>query len=350
MKTKASRKILDWLKRTSIRLTILIFALAIAGMIYQTAATEADQRKYPPPGILVNIDGYKMHIYCMGEGSPTIILDHVGGGSSVDWALIQPKLAEHTRVCAYDRAGFGWSDSSPAPRTLEQQVHELHELLQGANEQGPYILVGHSYGARVDRVYAAKYPAEVAGLVLMDAGILYDDPRYPPETQSEFESENSIIRTAHWLTPFGLVRLLQPMLGNPTFDLPRDAYLANASFSATSRYWRSLNDQTNALSTVFHEEHQVTTLGNIPLLVLISTQPDDATHKVWIQANIEMAGLSTYGSYRVVEGATHMSLAYRHNDAQVCTDGILEVLDAVRVVQASKYRVPRDLVNLDYEF
>jgi pimeloyl-ACP methyl ester carboxylesterase len=309
--------------------TIFLLVLAITGMIYQTAATESDQRKYPAPGELVNVGGYKMHIYCMGEGSPTIILDHVGGGSSMDWALIQPKLAEQTRVCAYDRAGFGWSDYNPAPRTLEQQVNELHGLLEGANEKGPYIFVGHSYGARVGRVFAARYPEAVVGMVLMDAGFLYDDPRYPAETLSEFESENNMIRTARWLAPFGLVRLLQPMMGNPTFDLPEEVRLANTSFAATSRYWQALTSQTEALSTVFQEERQVTSLGDIPLLVLVSTEPDDAAHKMWRQENVEMADLSTNGSHHIVEGATHMSLAYRKNDAQVCTDGILEVLNAV---------------------
>ncbi|HJS20708.1 MAG TPA: hypothetical protein VJ785_18325, partial [Anaerolineales bacterium] len=85
------------LKRSIVALTVFVFALAIAGMIYQTAAAESDQRKYPPPGVLVNVDGHKMHIYCVGDGSPTILLDHVGGGSSVDWALIQPALTAHTR-------------------------------------------------------------------------------------------------------------------------------------------------------------------------------------------------------------------------------------------------------------
>jgi pimeloyl-ACP methyl ester carboxylesterase len=329
MKTKTAHKILDWLNRALIRVSIFVFALAIAGTIYQTAATESDQRKYPAPGELVNVGGYKMHIYCMGEGSPTIILDHVGGGSSMDWALIQPKLAEQTRVCAYDRAGFGWSDYNPAPRTLEQQVNELHGLLEGANEKGPYIFVGHSYGARVGRVFAARYPEAVVGMVLMDAGFLYDDPRYPAETLSEFESENNMIRTARWLAPFGLVRLLQPMMGNPTFDLPEEVRLANTSFAATSRYWQALTSQTEALSTVFQEERKVTSLGDIPLLILVSTEPDDAAHKMWRQENVEMADLSTNGSHHIVEGAMHMSLAYRKNDAQVCTDGILEVLNAV---------------------
>lgn len=333
MKTR-SQKIANTVFRFLIGITIFLILLAITGMIYQTAAAESDQRKYPPPGVLVNVDGYKMHIYCIGEGSPTIILDHVGGGSSQDWDLIQPRLAEHTRVCAYDRAGFGWSDYNPAPRTMEQQVHELHGLLQGANEQGPYILVGHSYGARVSRVYAAQYPQEVAGMILMDPGKLIDDPRYPAEEISSSKSENKMIHTARWLAPFGLVRLLQPLMNNPAYDLPDEARMANASFSASSHYWLSLNNQTDVIPLVYQEERKVKSLGNIPLLVLNSSEPADASHKVWSQMNIEMAALSTNGSYQTVNGATHMSLAYRQKDAQVCTEGILSILNTVRTMAA----------------
>ena len=325
-----TQKILRIIKRSIIGIVSVVLLLAIAGTVYQTAASEADKRNFPPPGNLIDVDGYKMHIYCMGAGSPTIILDHVGGGSSIDWALIQPKLAEHTRVCAYDRAGYGWSEYNPAPRTLAQQAHELHTLLVNANEPGPYILVGHSYGARVARVYAAKFPQEVVGMALMDPGVLYDDPRYPQETLSEQESENSMIRTARKLAPFGLVRILQPLTAGPTYDQPEEARLMSVSFSVSEKYWHSLVDQTDILPTIYEEEHNVTTLGDIPLLMLISAEPDDETHRVYTQANIEMAGLSTKGSYTIVEGATHMSLAYREKDAQVCTDGILSILDEIR--------------------
>jgi pimeloyl-ACP methyl ester carboxylesterase len=319
------------LKRILLWICAILFVLAITGMIYQTAATEDDQRRYPPPGVLVNVDGYKMHIHCMGEGRPTILLDHAGGGSSADWSLIQPKLAERTRVCAYDRAGYGWSDYNPAPRTLEKQVEELNSLLEGANEKGPYIFVGHSYGARVARVFTATYPEEVLGIVLMDAGFLYDDPRYPAEITSGYTSEKSMIRSARRLAPLGLVRLLQPILVNdPTFDLPADAQLASTSFAATSRYWLSLDAQMEALPIVFQEERQVTSLGDIPLLVLVSTEPKDTGHQIWRQANIDMVALSTNGRHQIVEGATHFSLVYRQKDAQTCADGILEVLDAVQ--------------------
>ena len=112
------------------------------------------------------------------------------------------------------------------------------------------------------------------------------------------------------------------------------SFNSNISFAATSRYWQSLKRQTEAMPTVFQEEHQVTSLGDIPLLILVSTEPNNATHKIWKQANIEMANLSTHASYQIINGATHMSLAYRQTDAQVCTDGILKILEATRLVHA----------------
>jgi hypothetical protein len=167
-------------------------------------------------------------------------------------------------------------------------------------------------------------------MVLMDAGILYDDPRYPVELHSDGESEDKLFRVARWLSPFGLVRLVRPFMELPTFDLPEEARLASASFSVLPHFFQSLLAQGEAMPTVLQEEREVTSLGDIPLLILVASEPDDAVRNVWNQANIEMAALSTHGSYRIVEGATHISLAYREDDAQVCIDGILDVLAAAR--------------------
>jgi hypothetical protein len=139
-----------------------------------------------------------------------------------------------------------------------------------------------------------------------------------------------MIRTARWLAPFGIVRLARPLVGFQEYDLPEEAKLASASFAVSPHHFQSLITLGESMQTVLQEEHEVTSLGDIPLLALIATEPDDSVRKVWNQANIEMAGLSTKGSYRIVEGATHMSLVYRQKDAQVCTDGILSILDAVR--------------------
>lgn len=132
----------------------------------------------PPPGKLIDIGGWKLHLSCSGQAgasAPTVILEAGAGDFSVDWSLVQPGVAHFARVCSYDRAGAGWSDLGPRPRTFHQQVWELHTLLEKAGEQPPYVLVGHSRGGWLVRLYQARYPAEVAGMVLVEAGA--DDPR-----------------------------------------------------------------------------------------------------------------------------------------------------------------------------
>ena len=127
-----------------------------------------------PPGRLVDVDGggFIMHIYCTGEGSPTVVLDAGLGELSLSWARVQEQVSQHTRVCSYDRAGMGWSEEGPKPRTYMKIADELDALLQAAGEQGPYVLVGHSNGAHTVRFFVQNYPTEVAGIVLVDAGLV----------------------------------------------------------------------------------------------------------------------------------------------------------------------------------
>ena len=122
-----------------------------------------------PPGQRVDIGGYRLHIYCLGEGSPTVVFDSGIGGFSLEWVNVQTALAGYTRVCTYDRAGYGWSDRSPYPRTTNVIVQELHRLLRTAHVPAPYLLVGHSFGGYNVRYFAGEFPREVAGMVLIDA-------------------------------------------------------------------------------------------------------------------------------------------------------------------------------------
>jgi len=108
---------------------------------------------------------------------------------------VQPDMARSVRVCAYDRAGMGWSDRGPTPRDVNQQVRELHAMLSAARIEGPYLLVGHSYGARIARVYTKEYPGEVVGMVLIDPGTPDDDPRFPQERRDELKKEQ---RQSRW--------------------------------------------------------------------------------------------------------------------------------------------------------
>lgn len=140
-------------------------------------AQDTSHAPFPAPGRLIDVGGWKLHLNCSGakRGSqPTVILESGIGDFSVEWSLVQPGIAKFTRVCSYDRAGDGWSEMGPYPRTYRQIVYELHALLERAGERGPFVLVGHSYGGWLVRAYQATYPADVAGLVLLDGGS--DDP------------------------------------------------------------------------------------------------------------------------------------------------------------------------------
>lgn len=146
----------------------VVVLLTAVGALYQWIETQRDLRRFPPLGRWVDVGGVRMHLYEGGSGSPAVVLESGISATSISWALVQPEIAKFTRVCSYDRAGLGWSDSAKAPRTPLQLARELRDLLQAAGIPGPYVLVGHSFGGLVIRAFAARYASEVAGLVLVD--------------------------------------------------------------------------------------------------------------------------------------------------------------------------------------
>ncbi|MEJ2760213.1 MAG: alpha/beta hydrolase [Gammaproteobacteria bacterium] len=147
---------------------LLLFGLA-AGNAAAYTLNHANIDIATPPGKRVDIGGYRLHIYCLGQGSPTVVFDSGMGGFSLEWADVQTALSRYTRVCTYDRAGYGWSDRSPYSRTTRVMARELHRLLRAADVPAPYILAGHSFGGYNIRYFAGEFPREVAGLVLIDA-------------------------------------------------------------------------------------------------------------------------------------------------------------------------------------
>lgn len=160
---------------------ISIRDVSIAAISVFASIAAAQEQPAPPPfvapGRLVDVGGWKLHLDCTGErrgSQPTVILEAGIGDFSVEWSLVQPRIAGFARVCSYDRAGDGWSEMGPFPRTYAQIVYELHTLLERAGERGPFVLVGHSYGGWLVRAYQSTYPTEVAGLVLLEGGS--DDP------------------------------------------------------------------------------------------------------------------------------------------------------------------------------
>ncbi len=150
-------------------LALLIFVLSTAQLLPLSAAPASYLYQYPPPGRMIDIGGRKLHLNCSGKGSPTVILVAGGSAFSIDWALVQPRVAATTRVCSYDRAGLAWSDSGPANETVEQTINDLHAALLSAKEKGPYVLVGASIGGIFIRAYQRAFPKEVAGLVFTNS-------------------------------------------------------------------------------------------------------------------------------------------------------------------------------------
>ena len=157
-----------WVRRILLGLLVLLASLAAAGLCYQHVADRRDRNRTPVPGALVDVGGYRLHMVCAGAGSPAVILDSGLGGSSFEWQGVAASVATFTRVCAYDRAGQGFSDPGPSPRTSEQISREVSALLR-ATRAAPAIAVGASVGGWHMRVLASTHPDEVAGLVLVDA-------------------------------------------------------------------------------------------------------------------------------------------------------------------------------------
>jgi pimeloyl-ACP methyl ester carboxylesterase len=185
----------------------LAFALALTGVAYEAIASAGDAERYPPPGRLLDVGDHRLHLYCVGEGSPTVVLEAGLGEQSMTWGYVQPGVATSTRVCSYDRAGYGWSEAGPEPRTYLRAAEELHALLRRAGEKEPYVLVGHSIGSYAVRLFAHLFPEEVAGMVLVDptneeSAIRAGEPRLP----------ELIYRFYGFLGRVGIVRLFGPYL------------------------------------------------------------------------------------------------------------------------------------------
>ena len=195
-----------------------------------------------------------------------MVIEAGWGDSSASWGWVQPEVAKTTRVCTYDRAGTGWSEASPEPRTAREFAQELHTLLANAGEHGPYVLVGHSLGGYTVRVYAHDYAGEVAGLVLVDPQNLSDAEVSTPNPAPK-PGANPLPMSMALLARIGLVRLLAVPLGSVQ-DLPPNDKQAYTSTSVTPRFAQTFLEEGMGMSEGAAQARAVTTLGALPLLVL----------------------------------------------------------------------------------
>jgi pimeloyl-ACP methyl ester carboxylesterase len=309
------RRSLTWL----FRLMVLSVGLMLVGAVYESLSENSDTRTYPPPGRMVNVGGYRLHINCTGKGSPTVVIEAGWGDSSASWSWVQPEVAKTTRICTYDRAGMGWSEVSPQPRTAREFAIELHALLVKANELGPFVLVGHSLGGYTMRVYAHDYPAEVSGLVLIDPQAL------PKSDSAAFKTapKPGGIFLPVLLARIGVVRLLAGPLG-AIQNLPAGAKEASAASAVTPRFVQTFLDEGMGMSEGGAQAKAVTTLGALPLIVLSRGQDQDMD---WHASQAGFLQLSTKSQQLFAERSGHRIMI---DQPEAAVASIVKMLELVR--------------------
>ena len=306
------------------RVVAVLVALVLAGTLWESAAEAADQRAFPPPGQLVDIGGYSLHLDCVGTGGPTVVIEAGLGDWSSSWSSwVEPEVAKTTRVCTYDRAGLGWSDPGPLPRTAQQFAQELHALLQLAKVPRPYVLVGHSLGGLTVRLFARDYRADVAGVVLIDSmhpdqatQPLPDPSAAPPST----DGGSSITVLA---ARIGLVRLLTGPLDLKGGFSPAvaDAY---AALLVTPRTFQAQEREGVGVTSSLSQAAEVTNLGDLPLIVVSRGLDQDPK---WQRMQTDLLRLSSDSRQVIAHESGHN---VQLDQPDVASRAIVEMVDELR--------------------
>jgi pimeloyl-ACP methyl ester carboxylesterase len=305
---------------------MLLGLAAACGASYQQRMARLEERRYPPPGTLVDVGGHRLHLSCTGRGRPTVILEAGLPGSSLDWTLVQPKLAKLTTVCAYDRAGYGWSEPGPRPRTSLRITDELHALLGQAGVFGPYVLVGHSLGGLHVRLYASRFPTQVGGVVLVDVPSEEAVRRRPPRVVKLLWCEVEI-----W---FGLRRLEQALgLDGDAPKLPSTVRQVAAARAMRPATCRAAHDEASVEAESLWEVRQAAGLGSKPLMVVTRGRDLDPP---WRAGQAALLRLSTNSSQVVAPGSGHHVQLDRPD---VVVEAVRTVLAAARGAGRSAARV-----------
>jgi pimeloyl-ACP methyl ester carboxylesterase len=288
---------------------IATLLLVAVGGALATVSAAIGRTAQSAPGQMIDVGGHRLYIECTGSDSPTVVLQAGLGASSSSWAGIAPQIAGSTSVCAYDRAGHGRSEEAAGPQDGIALATDLHTLLERAGVTGPYVMVGHSSGGPYVRVFAAQYPDEVAGMVLLDA-----QPAEAFTVLPDYPGFYRMYRFATALSPsLARVGLLGPLLG-----LPADQSSPSAA--------RSARDAVAELPIALEQAQALKTLGDRPLIVVTAALEPDAG---WLPAQDQMTDLSADSVHRVITTATHDSLI-SGVDAAASTQAINDVVESVR--------------------
>ncbi len=313
-----------------------VIALLVAGMIYEWVGEGRDRKRYPQIGRSVDIGGRTLNIYCSGEGAPAVIFEGAGHTAGYSWIAMQAEAAKFTRACWYDRAGYGWSDPGPSPRTFKNVATDLHALLRAAAVPAPYVLVAATTGGFHVRVYNGLYPDDVAGAVLIhatDPDVLAHEPEF---LKGPFASMPGFVKSLGCrvaqpaMLRTGLLRLMgNPGAGRPfgLENLDRSEqrellFLSNGVRTAQTEGEGCAMDESMA------EVRASGDFGNRPLYVLASSRPFQAPSPQFVEAT---EALNTYWFHELQPHLAALSTR-GHLDVREDAERPSEVTDAVRSV------------------
>jgi pimeloyl-ACP methyl ester carboxylesterase len=350
LQSKLKRVISRILKGVGVTLLTAI----VVGIIYEEVGRKQDRKGLPQIGQSVNIGGRSLNIYCSGEGNPAVIFDTGSGEPGYAWSNIQPEIAKFTRACWYDRAGEGWSDPGPYPRTSADYAKDLHELLNRAGVPSPYVLVGASVGGLNVRVYNGLFTSEVAGMVLVDSAH-EDEPKRAPQFMLGHTLPRYLWYPLHLLvqgaTRVGLVRLLTPSAQLPEGPSQRTR---EQIIEALRRQPKCVAASAGNASgpESYAQAHSAAGLGDRPLIVLTAGRPilsntgdpeidkqAAAYHQVWMhEMQAQLARLSTRGRQVIVKSSGHR---ISEEAPEAVIDAVRDVVTLAREDRSKSSALPR---------
>ena len=300
-------------KRMFVVLGTFLVIATLSGATYQCLATRKELAATPPPGHLVDIGGYRLHLWCTGDGAPAVILDAGLGGTSAGWGFVQPDVARFTRVCSYDRAGMGYSDSGPSPRTARRIANELAELLARSGIDGPVVLVGESIAGFNVRMFASDHPEYAAGLVLVDASHEDDAHEVP-----------GMVRFVPLLSTIGALRLLGVSFGQPIESLaPSVRQFARATMFRASGYQAAADEVIHIRETVSEIKSSRRRL-TIPVMVVTGARGADQR---WRRLQQDEASLSERGCLVTAQQSGHVVAI---DQPEIVVEAIRTVVETAR--------------------
>jgi len=306
---------------------------------------------YARPQQLVRLaDGRRLNLLCLGSGSPTVILEAGAGGSTLDWRRVHGPLSRLIRTCAYDRAGMGFSDPGPLPRTAEAVAADFAALLSAASIKPPYVMVAHSLGSYFVRLFADHRPGDVVGMVLVDPSIEYQDRRFgeiAPAYLDLLRKDDETARECLRLAQAGTLQASLPIFRECTYGYARDPQFSDALFDVQIRrrlspdYRASLLSETHEMNGADGAQLDAArrSYGRMPLIVL--TQSDEsadvfpgltpaqirAMNELWVRMHEELTALSSRGSHRLVERSGHY---IQQDRPDVVINSVKEILREIR--------------------